>query len=75
MPLLLIWLGVNVIALLLLFYYMNKSGGWWDVLLYPKLHEYFESEEVGGLAIIFMDIIITLILAPALIVYFSILFV
>ena len=70
MPLLLIWLGVNVIALIIIFHNLMKSAGWWDLLFYPKLHEYFESESINGAAVIFMDILITLFLAPALVVYF-----
>ena len=70
MPLLLIWLGVNAIVLIIMFHNLMKSDGWWDLLFYPKLHEYFENEDVDSAAVIFMDILITLFLAPALVIYF-----
>lgn len=73
MPLLLIWLGVNAIALIIMFYNLMKSVGWWDLLFYPKIHEYFESEDVDSATVIFIDILITLFLAPALVVYFIVL--
>ena len=70
MPILLIWLGVNVIALIILFHNLMKSDGWWDLLFYPKLHEYLSEEEVDGAAVIFMDVLVSVLLAPALVVYF-----
>lgn len=73
MPLLVAWLIINLIVLLFMLNDMPQTEGWWDVLVYPKLHEYLDKEEVNSFAVLFVDFWFTLLLLPALLVYFIIL--
>ena len=67
------WIVMNLIVLILLLGNMQHEEGWWDALIYPKIHEWLNNQDVDGPAVVFTDIMISLLFAPALIVYFVIL--
>lgn len=71
MPLLVLWSTLNLAACLILLYRLQSAPEWYDIFIYPKIHEFLEDEEIGTVGKVFVDIIITLFLLPALLVYFA----
>lgn len=70
MPLLVLWLALNLTACLILLYKLQSAPEWYDIFIYPRVHEFLEDEEIGIAGKVFVDTIITLFLLPALLVYF-----
>ena len=73
MEILVSWIIINLIVLILLFGNIQYEESWWGVLIYPKIHEWLSNHDVDGPAVVFADIMISLLFAPALIVYFAVL--
>ena len=71
MVVLFIWLGINVAALIFMLYFLNHAEGPWDVLLYPKLHQWCREEDGDKVSIGVVDTMFTLLLLPAIIMYFA----
>lgn len=66
-----IWLGINLVLLVILLHRMVNSVEPLDLLVFPKLHEFFEDHEVEGVGIYFFDILFVLVTWPALLVYYT----
>lgn len=72
MAVLLIYGGFNIIALIWWFYKICHCEEWSSLFLYPHLFEQLEDAEVDGVGKIFMSILFTAMLFPAIVIYFAV---
>jgi hypothetical protein len=70
MPLLFIWLGINFAALVYFIHILKTTCEYWDALLYPKIDRCLDKEDVGNTGKLFVKILFTIMLFPAVVLYF-----
>jgi hypothetical protein len=75
MPLLIIWLTINAMVAVVWITKVFGINDWSSIFLYPEIHERLDCEEVGLGGKIFIDALFTIILLPAIIIYFALVFV
>jgi hypothetical protein len=66
---LLIYGGFNLVMLVWWFYKIYHCEEWGSLFLYPRLFEQLEDAEVDGVGKIFMSILFTIMLLPAIVIY------
>lgn len=74
MPLLIIWLLINIAATVFWLYKAFHSDEWTSLFLYPEIHDKLEDEEVGLVGKLFIDILFSIIFLPAMVLYFTVIF-
>jgi hypothetical protein len=74
MPLLIIWLLINIAATVFWLYKAFHSDEWISLFLYPEIHGRLEDEEVGLIGKFFIDILFSTIFLPAIVLYFTVIF-
>jgi hypothetical protein len=57
MPLLIIWLLINIAATAFWLHKAFHSNDWISLFLYPEIHDKLEDEEVGLIGKLFIDIL------------------
>jgi hypothetical protein len=75
MPLLIIWLLINIAAVVFWLYKAFHSDDWISLFLYPEIHDKLEDEEVGLAGKLFIDILFSIIFLPAMVLYFTAVFI
>lgn len=74
MPLLIIWLFINVVSLTVFVHMAKNSEECSDVFIYPKIDSWLEQEEIGRFGKSFVKGLFTIIFLPSIVVYFTVLF-
>ena len=75
MPLLIIWLLINIAAVVFWLYKAFHTDEWLSLFLYPEIHDKLEDEEVGLIGKLFIDILFSIIFLPAIVLYFIAIFI
>ena len=75
MPLLIVWLLINIAAVAFWLYKAFHSDEWTSLFLYPEIHDKLEDEEVGLIGKLFIDILFSTIFLPAIVLYFTVIFI
>lgn len=75
MPLLIVWLLINIAAVVFWLYKAFHSDEWISLFLYPEIHDKLEDEEVGFIGKLFIDILFSTIFLPAIVLYFIVIFI
>ena len=75
MPLLIVWLLINIAAVVFWLYKAFHSDEWMSLFLYPEIHDRLEDEEVGSIGRLFIDILFSIIFLPAIVLYFVLIFI
>ena len=75
MPLLIVWLLINIAAVAFWLYKAFHSDEWTSLFLYPEIHDKLEDEEVGLIGKLFIDFLFSIIFLPAIVLYFTVIFI
>jgi hypothetical protein len=75
MPLLIIWLLINIAAVAFWLHKAFHTDEWISLFLYPEIHDKLEDEEVGLIGKLFIDILFSIIFLPAIVLYFIAIFI
>lgn len=75
MPLLIVWLLINIAAVAFWLYKAFHTDDWISLFLYPDIHNKLEDEEVGLIGKLFIDILFSIIFLPAMVLYFTVIFI
>ena len=75
MPLLIVWLLINIAAVVFWLHKAFHTDEWISLFLYPEIHDKLEDEEVGLIGKLFIDILFSIIFLPAMVLYFTVIFI